>query len=99
MVNPQYNNALSEIEIASKTIPGNPTTHSLLNDLATCQARRMRGLDVLTATYQPFAQMRHGRRGDRKVSPRRPTWRTSALLLLLRPHSKVKVNTITPEPR
>jgi hypothetical protein len=53
MVNAQYIIALSEIEIASKTIPGNPTTHSLLNDLAKCQARRMRGLDVLDATYQP----------------------------------------------
>jgi hypothetical protein len=51
MVNAQYIIALSEIEIAPKTTPGNSTTHSLLNDLTICQARRMRGLDVLVVTY------------------------------------------------
>ena len=45
-------------EIALKTIPGNPTTHSLLNDLTTCQARRMRGLDVLNLTLPFGAQSR-----------------------------------------
>ena len=41
-VNAQYVIALSETEVAPNTIPGDPTTHSLLNDLTKCQARRMR---------------------------------------------------------
>ena len=50
-VDVQYVIALSETKVPTKTIPVNATAHSLLNDLTTCQARRMRGLDVLKATY------------------------------------------------
>ncbi len=54
-VTAQYVIALSELEIPTKTIPGNPTTHSLLDVLTKCQARRMRGLDVLGVTVPSFA--------------------------------------------
>lgn len=61
MVNVQYVIALSGTGVATKTIPGNATTHSLLNDLTNCQARRMRGLDVLGETYRFFHRESTGR--------------------------------------
>jgi hypothetical protein len=64
----QYVIALSEIEIATKTIPGNTTTHSLLNDLTKCQARRMRGLDVLRVTVPLFAEVPAGISYDSRTS-------------------------------
>jgi hypothetical protein len=53
----QNSHVTTAIEFALKTIPGN-TTHLLLNDLAECQARRMRGLGVLDITILLGAQFR-----------------------------------------
>jgi hypothetical protein len=59
-VNAQQVIELSETEIAPKTIPGDPTAHSLLNDLTKCQARRKRGLDVLDLTLVLCAEHEAG---------------------------------------
>jgi len=54
----QNSHARTAAEITLKTIPGNPTTHLLLNDLTECQTSRKRGLDVLELTLLFGAQTR-----------------------------------------
>jgi hypothetical protein len=78
-VNDQYIVALSDD--TPETVLGKPTTHSLLHDLTNCQARRMRGLDVLIATYQPSVDVGQGLDVKQRPSARRRRRLTISLLL------------------
>jgi len=78
-VNDQYIVALSDD--TPETVLGKPTTHSLLHDLTNCQARRMRGLDVLVATYQSSVDVGHDRGVKVQLRVRR-SWRLTISLLL-----------------